>query len=157
MRVSHDAGKTMTAVILLILMIHAILSATNLHSSTGSSRPINTLQPNTSQSAYSVKSGDTLSSIAAQAGVPLSALKAANPQVDANGLIYPGEVINLPPIIPVTGGSIQANVDPYTVQPGDTLAGLARRFHTSIDALLRANLQITNPRLIYPGQRIIIP
>ncbi len=162
---------------LLLFAVYVFLTSTNPHSGAGTSKPINTPQPSASlstnsqfapaqttptlpalsQSIYIVKSGDSLSGIAAQTGVPLSALEADNPQVGANNLIYPGEAINLPPVIPVTGGSAQASVDPYTVQPGDTLASLARHFNTSIDTLLRANPQITNPTLIYPGQKIIIP
>ncbi len=45
----------------------------------------------------------------------------------------------------------------YTVLPGDTLARLAARFHTTIAALLRANPGIRNPNLIRIGQRLVIP
>ncbi len=110
-----------------------------------------------SQSTYYVKSGDDLSSIAAQTGVPLSELEEANPQVGPTDLIYPGEAIDLPPAIPVTGSESQAEVDLYTVQPGDTLFRLALRFHTTVSALLSANPQITDPRVIFPGQQLEIP
>ncbi|MGE5623429.1 MAG: SafA/ExsA family spore coat assembly protein [Methanocella sp.] len=43
------------------------------------------------------------------------------------------------------------------VQPGDTLWLLSRRYGVSLDAIIRANPQIANPDLIYPGQRIRIP
>lgn len=42
----------------------------------------------------------------------------------------------------------------YTVQPGDTLYGIARRFGVSVDALLAANPQIQDPGLVCPGQPI---
>jgi LysM repeat protein len=45
----------------------------------------------------------------------------------------------------------------YVVKPGDTLYNIAARFNTTVDAILRANPDIQNPSLIYPGQRIIIP
>src|SRR3546814_2583646 len=46
--------------------------------------------------SYSVRSGDTMSGIAASHGVPLSALINANPQVGNPNLIYPGQQLNLP-------------------------------------------------------------
>ncbi|MFW5692237.1 MAG: LysM peptidoglycan-binding domain-containing protein, partial [Chloroflexota bacterium] len=44
----------------------------------------------------------------------------------------------------------------YTVQPGDNLFRIALRFGTSVDALAAAN-GITNVRLIYVGQALVIP
>lgn len=44
----------------------------------------------------------------------------------------------------------------YVVQPGDTLAGIAQRFGTTVDAIVRAN-NISNPNLIYVGQVLTIP
>lgn len=40
--------------------------------------------------SYTVRSGDTLSGIAAQKGVSLSGLIAANPQIKNPNLIFPG-------------------------------------------------------------------
>jgi len=45
----------------------------------------------------------------------------------------------------------------YVIQPGDTLLAIASRFNTTVDAILRANPQITNPNVIVVGQVIIIP
>lgn len=45
----------------------------------------------------------------------------------------------------------------YTVQRGDTLSGIARRFGVSLADLLRANPQIDDPDRISPGQVINIP
>lgn len=44
---------------------------------------------------------------------------------------------------------------PYTIRPGDTLEGLARRFNLSVDDLLRQNPGLTS--LLQPGQVIQIP
>lgn len=45
----------------------------------------------------------------------------------------------------------------YHVQWGDTLWDLSRYYGTSIDAIVQANAQITNPNLIYAGDYIEIP
>lgn len=45
----------------------------------------------------------------------------------------------------------------YTVRPGDTLFIIATRFGVSVESILRANPQITNPNLIFAGQIINIP
>lgn len=57
---------------------------------------------------YTVKSGDTLSAIAASFGVSLLDLIEANPQIADPDLIFPGDVINIPveggqPIVPYEG------------------------------------------------------
>jgi spore coat assembly protein SafA len=46
--------------------------------------------------SVTVRSGDTLSGIAAQNGVSLSSLIAANPQIKNPNLIYPGQTVHLP-------------------------------------------------------------
>ncbi|MEJ2709110.1 MAG: LysM peptidoglycan-binding domain-containing protein [Anaerolineales bacterium] len=45
----------------------------------------------------------------------------------------------------------------YIVKPGDSLSKLARRFKTTVAAILDANPGITNPNIIYVGQRLEIP
>ncbi len=74
-----------------------------------------------------------------------------NPQSSSTdvGAVQAQQVIPPPP--PCPGGFI------YTVQPGDTLFFIAQRFGVSLQALLAANPQITNPNLIFPGQQICIP
>lgn len=44
----------------------------------------------------------------------------------------------------------------YTVQPGDTLGGIAERFDTTVDELIAAN-GLTDPNALQPGQSLIIP
>ncbi len=56
-------------------------------------------------SSHMVRHGDTLGGIASRHGVSLSALLAANRQIDNPDLIFPGQQITLPPIVrePATG------------------------------------------------------
>ncbi|WP_406676136.1 LysM peptidoglycan-binding domain-containing protein [Moorella sp. ACPs] len=102
---------------------------------------------------YTVKSGDTMYLIARRFGITLNELIAANPQIQDPNLIYPGQVLCIPgrPAIHCPHGFV------YIVKPGDTLSGIARMFGTTVDQILAANPQITDPNLIFPGQRICIP
>jgi len=100
---------------------------------------------------YTVRSGDTLSGIAASHGVSLSALIAANPQIGNPNLIFPGQAVHLP------GGASNGGSSSYTVQSGDTMSGIADRSGVSLSALIAANPQIGNPNLIYPGQTVNLP
>lgn len=45
----------------------------------------------------------------------------------------------------------------YTVQPGDSMWKIAVKYQVGVDEIIRANPQISNPNLIYPGQKITIP
>ena len=64
-----------------------------------------------------VKKGDTLSGIAAKAGVSLAAVKAANPQIANPNLIRPNQVINLPDAkpAPTKAAAPIFNNDPATI------------------------------------------
>ncbi len=121
--------------------------------------------PSTSPGTYTVQWGDWLNKIATQFGVTTQALIAANPGINPN-FITPGQVLNIPsstspgltpvppsnpPTNPPTG-----NPSTYTVQRGDWIYALARRFGVSVAALLAANPGI-NPNLLYPGQVLTIP
>ena len=102
-----------------------------------------------------VRSGDTLSGIAAQNGVSLSSLIAANPQIKNPNLIYPGQTVHLPGGAAPSGGSSGAR--DYTVRSGDTLSGIADRHGVSLSSLIAANPQIGNPNLIHAGDTVHIP
>ncbi len=58
----------------------------------------------------------------------------------------------VPPPTAVSG----AEVTYYTVQPGDTLSSIARRFNITVEALMRAN-DIPNPHSIDVGRELVIP
>jgi LysM repeat protein len=45
----------------------------------------------------------------------------------------------------------------HRIRLGDTLSSIARRYNTSVSALMRSNPQIRNPNLIYAGRTLDIP
>lgn len=45
----------------------------------------------------------------------------------------------------------------YTVQSGDTMFTIARSYNISLQDLIDANPQISDPNMIYPGERLCIP
>jgi lysozyme len=97
---------------------------------------------------YTVKSGDTLSSIASKYGTTYQVLAAYNNIANPN-LIYPGQVIKIP-------GNSEANKPKatyYTVKAGDTLSGIAKKYGTTVTQLVKLN-NIKNKNLIYPGQKL---
>jgi LysM repeat protein len=97
---------------------------------------------------YVVKKGDTLSAIAKQHGVTLQRLISYNHITDPDR-IYPGEVIDIP-----HGENVSA-MRFYTVKPGDTLSGIAKKHQTTVKKLQQLN-KIKDPDQIYPGQIIQI-
>ncbi len=108
---------------------------------------------------YTVQPGEWLAAIARRHGVSLSTLIAANPQLDMPSRIVPGQQIVIPATeqLPELGPTPPTRGITYTVQRGDWLMAIARRFGVSLSSLLAANPQLVTPSRIFPGQQIIIP
>ena len=98
-------------------------------------------------STYTVRSGDTLSSIASKFGTNYQALASLNGLSNPN-LIYVGQVLRV-------NGSANAGSVYYTVRAGDNLSAIASRYGTSYQSIASLN-GLANPNLIYAGQTLKI-
>ena len=123
-----------------------------------------------SAKTYTVRSGDTLSGIAAKHGVSLSTLFKAN-KMNGSTIIYPGQKIKLSgsAAAPARAAAKPAAAKPaakakaapkpaaasktYTVRAGDTLSGIAAKHGLSLSAIFKAN-NFNGSTIIYPGQKI---
>ncbi|MEJ6527702.1 LysM peptidoglycan-binding domain-containing protein [Exiguobacterium sp. USCH10] len=109
-------------------------------------------QNTSTNKTYTVKSGDTLYSIARTYGVTVSALAAAN-NITNYSLIYVGQVLIIPgtTVTPPPTTTLK-----YTVKSGDTLYKIATMYNTTVAKIAAAN-NITNVNSITVGQVLIIP
>ena len=99
---------------------------------------------------YVIQPGDTLSGIARRYGTTVTALTQLNKLSDPDK-IYAGNTLK----VPENGTGVDSSTQYYTIQPGDTLSEIARRFGTTVSALTRLN-GISDPDKIYAGNRIRI-
>jgi LysM repeat protein len=105
--------------------------------------PVNALTPGT----YVVQPGDTLFSIARRHGIGVGELASVN-GLRWTSWVYIGQRLVVPGIEPAPGTG-------YVVKRGDTLYSVARRFGTSVWAIMQANSLLSTR--IYAGQRLSIP
>src|SRR5512147_906307 len=94
---------------------------------------------------YTVKSSDTLGSIALSCGLTVSAIEQANPQIDPN-MIFPGDQLVIPPVSTTTARGVAPtsifSTGVYVTRQGDTINSIAQDFGVSHLGLRRANPQI---------------
>ena len=100
----------------------------------------------TGKTYYTIKRGDTLWGISRRYGVSVQNVISWN-NIQNPNLIYPGQRL----ILYGNYSSSSSNTVYYTVQRGDTLWRIARRYRTCPIRIARIN-GIRNANLIYPGQ-----
>jgi LysM repeat protein len=105
---------------------------------------------------YIVKAGEHLMMIARALGLDWREIAELNGLVPPY-VLYPGQSLTLPGgASPPPGGGSSSSGQTHTVQPGDYLVALARRFGVTWQELASAN-NIGWPYTIYPGQVLTIP
>ncbi len=136
-----------------LLVSQSSTSSSNSSSQSNSSSSSTTTDSATAAS-YTVKAGDTLSSIATQHNTTVNQIVSLNSLSNPN-LIYVGQVLKLKNSQTTDSSSSTSTTTTtagtYTVKAGDTLSGIASRFSTSSSTLASLN-SISNPNLIYVGQ-----
>lgn len=127
------------------------------------------------KSVHVVKKGQALSTIAKQHGVSLKALMAANNIKDSRK-VRVGQKLKIPGGYTPTSGaatmtasakpaakkevqaatSTQPHFHKHTIKKGETLLGLAKRYHLSVNAIMQAN-DLKKSQPIKVGQTLKIP
>lgn len=134
--------------------------------------------PRAASGSYTIKAGDTISSIARRYGLSVSSVLSANKLVWSS-VIYPGHKLVIPgtsaPVATAPAKAAPAPAKParakpapqphaaapaaggtYVVRAGDTISAIAQRHGVSVQSVLSAN-KLGWSSIIYPGEKIAIP
>ncbi len=118
---------------------------------TTSTRVLELLKQNPPPGTYVVRSGDSLGALAIDWGTSVDAIVQWNHLSDAN-MVRIGQHLVVPP----SGHAPPPAPTTYQVQPGDTLIGLAARWHTTPDRIAQVN-GISDRGYIRIGQALRVP
>jgi membrane-bound lytic murein transglycosylase D len=115
------------------------------------------------------KKGQSLESIAEKNGISARQLAVYNPSLHTlkSGRLAPGQTVFVPtgavvgaataapdPAIERWGGSSSKSVTTHVVRSGETLGSIAKKYHTTTAAIMRANGM--KHAVIFPGQSIVV-
>ena len=103
------------------------------------------------KTTVTVRSGDTLSSIARRYNTTVNQLLTWNKLSNAN-LIRVGQRLKVS--VKTTSPPLVQTV--YTVKRGDTLSAIARKYNTTVSQLVNLN-GIKNANAIRVGQKLLLP
>lgn len=106
--------------------------------------------------SYVVRPGDTISAIAASFGLRTVDVLTWN-GLSWRSVIYPGQTLTLqaPPTAAAAPAAVTPAATVHTVVAGDTVYAIARKYGTTVDAVLSAN-GLTRASIIYPGQTLAV-
>ncbi|MBD3777908.1 MAG: LysM peptidoglycan-binding domain-containing protein [Micrococcales bacterium] len=107
---------------------------------------------------YTVRSGDTVSHIAARHGTTVSAVRTAN-GLDSRAFIREGQRLTIPTQRSATtapAAAPQATGGSHTVASGETVSAIAQRYGTTVAAVVSAN-GLDSRAFIRVGQTLTIP
>jgi LysM repeat protein len=108
------------------------------------------------RTVHVVRSGETLSGIAAHHRVPLASLLKSN-HLSTRAVIHPGQkVVVRGAAATAAAARAGAKTTTYRVRPGDTLGAIALRHRTTVAAIARAS-HVSSRALIHPGQVLRLP
>jgi LysM repeat protein len=106
-----------------------------------------------SAASYTVRSGDTLARVARRHGVSVEALAKANGIRDIHRIVVGAHLV-IPGVDPAPAAAVATTS--YTVQAGDTLERIARRFGTTVTVLARAN-RLADVHVVRLGRVLTVP
>ena len=134
----------------------SLITATPTGVTPSTPRPV--ITPSTRYTIYVVKKGDTLYSISKRYKTSVKELQHLNGISDPSTL-YVGQELKVPKqttsVRPTTPAQ-KAGTTSYTVQKGDTLSSIARKFDTSVTTLQQLN-HFSDPNNLVVGSTILVP
>lgn len=101
---------------------------------------------------YTVQHLDNLSKIASLCGVSLADILYLNPQITNPNIVYTGQVLRISGSIPTRN-----YVSTYTVESGDTLAGIAGQYGITVWSIIKVNPGLSLHANLYTGMKLKIP
>ncbi len=110
---------------------------------------------------YTVRSGDTVSHIAAAHGTTIAAVRTAN-GLDSRAFIREGQRLTIPTQRSATSAAAAAPQAPqatggsHTVASGETVSAIAKRYGTTVSAIVSAN-GLDSRAFIRVGQTLTVP
>ncbi len=107
-----------------------------------------------SETTHTVVPGETLAKIASSYGTTVSDLASANGLSNPN-LLRIGQLIRIASTPSDEGVTSQVITGTHIVSAGESLASIARRYGTTVEAIAQVN-GLTNPELIFVGTQLTI-